>query len=427
MSQQPVDIITSRVIAKLQNDLPTGKVAAASPVDIDKMIADTMQSVTADVQTIMEGGTPAYTERPNSDNNINIAYTEALNELEYNKRVQGTSYFKNLQERRPATPQQANVVGNEARQATKPTAKKAKAVENPKTDRQSNAENIGIPYRFTSVDAEGNKVNFTAKLAHGTFKLLPDELERDNTPKNINTIKKYVTRMVFETVGGWDRVNSIKAKTGYLVVNNMMIVPQSQQHYDKNKIPFDVYDYLKEGAIAYLFNWNMLTKMNNLLSIDIDTVDFYLSEICTDLGYGRTGGYKTIFLTVKSLNVLKIGDNILTRDDVFNVKGAGAYSNIDNLSDNLSVEKRGLNIMDGYTINVYSNTSALESWSWSNLRNYAKNRGNKGILRYSIGCVSRLLLSSGSSVINAGAHLLGGTFKVLKQALKDGMTPISNE
>lgn len=431
MAQQPADIISQRVIDKLNRDMPTS--VSSSPttnsgstyVDVDKIIADTLESVTADARLIMEGGTPAYTERPNPTNDLNTSLVNAINEKEYNKRNNDTTYFATAQDRCPATPQQAQTVGVESRQATKSTQRKADAVRNPKTDKQSNAENVGVPYKFSSVDANGNKVNFTAKLTRGNFKLNPNDLERDNIPKNINTIKKYITRMIYESVGGWDRVNTIKVKTGYLMVNNMLITPQSQFTFDKNTLPLDVYDYLGEGAIAYLFNWNMLTKMYNLLSIDIDTVDFYLSEICADLGYGRTGGYKTIFYEIESLNVLKIGDNVLTREEVFAPK-ENNQGNINNISEQLSYEKRGLNIMDGYTVNIYSNTNAFEGWTWGNLRNYAKNRGNKGIFRFGVGCTMRFLLGASSSVLNAGAHLVGGTFKFLKQAIKDGMTPISD-
>ena len=423
---QPVDIISDRVIAKLNLEKPTSSDSKSTStyVDVDKIISDSLASMTKDVNIIMEGGTPAFADRPVVDNNPVSALVNAHNETEYNKRVNSASYFADAKERQPASPEQRESFNTEYKQATRPTRTKAKAYSNPKTDKQSNAENIGKPYSFSSIDANGNKVNFTAKPTYGHFKLMPDDLERDNAPKNVNTIKKYITKMVYESVGGWDRVTSIKAKTGYLMVNNMMIIPQSQHQFSKNGLPLDVYDYLSEGAIAYLFNWNMLEKMNNLLTLDVDTVDFYMSEICTDLGIGRTGGYKSIFYYT-TLQVLKIGDNVLTREQALHPQKEDA--NVSDIAEQLSQEKRGLAILDGYKVNVYSNTNAFESWNWGNLRDYAKNRGNKGIFRYGVGCTMRFLLSASSSVVNAGAHLIGGTFKVLKQAFKDGMTPVNQQ
>ena len=181
MAQQPVDIISQRVIDKLNKDMPTSvsNTPSASStsdyVDVDKIIADTLESITADARIIMEGGTPAYTERPNPTNDINMSLVNAMNEKEYNKRNNDTTYFTSAQDKRPATPQQAQTVGEESRHATRPTQHKADAVKNPKTDKQSNAEGTGVPFKFSSIDANGNKVNFTAKLTRGNFKLNPSD------------------------------------------------------------------------------------------------------------------------------------------------------------------------------------------------------------------------------------------------------------
>ena len=254
--------------------------------------------------------------------------------------------------------------------------------------------------------------------------MTPNNLERDNAPKNVNTVKRYITRMVYETIGGWERVNRITVQTGYLIINNILITPQSSINFKQNSLPLDIIDYLRDGAIAYLFNWNMLSKMNNLLSIDIDSIDFYMSVICTDLGFGRTGGYKTLFMSLPRLNVVKIGSNVLLRDMVLNPTTDEQKKVIDDLSDSIAKEKRGLAILDGYTINIYGNTDAFQNWTWGNLRNYAKNRGNKGIFRFGLGCTARFLMSMGSTALNFGSHVIGGTIKILRQAWKDGTTAI---
>ena len=127
-------------------------------------------------------------------------------------------------------------------------------------------------------------------------------------------------------------------------------------------------------------------------------------KICTDLGFGRTGGYKTLFMSLPRLNVVKIGSNVLLRDMVLNPTSDEQKKVIDDLSDSITKEKRGLAILDGYTINIYGNTDAFQNWTWGNLRNYAKNRGNKGIFRFGLGCTARFLMSMGSTALNFGSH-----------------------
>ena len=83
----------------------------------------------------------------------------------------------------------------------------------------------------------------------------------------------------------------------------------------------------------------------------------------------------------------------------------------------LAKTKRFTNIFDGFHLDVYAGTGGLRNFTVTNLKTYAMNRGNKGLIRYLGGVGVLTGLAAGSVLTDFGTHFIGGVIKTVKQAI----------
>lgn len=233
----------------------------------------------------------------------------------------------------------------------------------------------------------------------------------------IERLRSFITFSIRKKYGNWSRIKSIVVRSEQLIINDTMYVPAIEKKYINSEIfPVDTIDYIQNGCIAQFFNWEYLKSMSNLYSLDIDDVNFYTSTVGADLKIGRRIGVGTVFNTCHSLEVLTLGSETVTREKLLTKESVP-------IKEKVNVSKRFWNFNDGYKLNICKGTNGLQDFTLNNLKNYATNRGNKGLFRYCLGTMARATLFAGAGVANLASHLAWG----VKNLFSTAMTPVTEE
>lgn len=252
-------------------------------------------------------------------------------------------------------------------------------------------------------------IKFTAAYTPVDWSI--DDFSSENPIKNTDRLRNLVSKLVFDTVGGWSRIRELYVSDNRIIVNGIMVVPQVNRSVIE-KLPLDSAEYIKNGMLAYLFNWGYLRKMTRMGTLGIDSVDLFCTCIADDLGYSRTANIKSLFGACENLRTVIIGDEIINLEDLNTPKVTKANKEV-------SKRFRFKNLVDGYHLDVYKATDGVQNYSVQSLKNYANNRGNKFILWWWGGMLARTTGVVASGAVNLGAHLVGGIFKTIKSAVSD--------
>lgn len=235
--------------------------------------------------------------------------------------------------------------------------------------------------------------------------------------ESIEYLSSFITNAIRDCYGGWGRITEIIVRDQQLIINRTCFRPSiDPKTINPDVFPIDTLDYIKSGAIASFFDWRMLKYMRNLNIIDVDDMNFYTINIGGCLKCGRRIGVSSLFNFCPSLEVLILGGEEVTRDDLSTEKS-------EPLKRRLATHKRFHLFADGYKIDILKGTSSLSDWTFNNMKNYANNRGNTGIFRYGVGLLARAGVAGVAGFVNLGSHLVGGIFQTLKEA----MTPVNPE
>lgn len=232
-----------------------------------------------------------------------------------------------------------------------------------------------------------------------------------STEACLKRLRMYVTTNVVHHFGGYRNIKSIVVRDCQLIVNDVMYIPVLEKKYLNNVevFPLDTQEYLKTGHIAPLFYWDCLNKLTCLYELDIDDVNFALRDLANDLGLGCRFGVSSLFRVASNLQIVTIGGETVTRESLKTKESVPVKQKI-------SIAKRFWNFEDGYKLNVLGATNGLQNYTFTNLKNYATNRGNKGIFRFCCGTVARGVLAGTAGVTNLGAHLVRGVVNVFRDA-----------
>lgn len=266
------------------------------------------------------------------------------------------------------------------------------------------------------VNVCGKQIDYGLKIERVDW---GEKLSKDPslTGENLDYIRNRFTKSVIQAFGGLDRFVDVVVTGEQLIINGNCYVPRLSDDYLKY-LPLDCASYFQNGTLARFFNWSCLKRMSRLNSLMIDDASFFVTEVADDLGLSRRIGVSSMFRICPSLSYLNVGGEEVTRESLNTPESAGIKEKVRN-------EKRKFDLLDGYKLNVYGGTNGLQNFMFGSLKNYATNRGNKGIIRYCCGTVARAIGAGVAGILNLGAHLIGGSFKTIKQTLSDGMTPVS--
>lgn len=236
---------------------------------------------------------------------------------------------------------------------------------------------------------------------------------------NIDKIRKLISKDVRSQFGSWERITSVVIMGGQLILNNVMYVPVIQPEYF-NRFPLDIIDHIQGGCIAPLFDFRNLKSMSRLRSFVCDDKNFYVTELADDLGLGRRIGVSSLFNICPQLEEITIGQETLRREELYTPKSKA-------IKDSVRQTSLYNRLTDNYKINVYAGTDGFQNFAFSNLRNYATNRGDKNIFRYCFGTATLLGLAATAGVLNLGAHLVGGVSKTFMGMWKTATTPVTEQ
>lgn len=366
------------------------------------------------------------------------ANTENLNDVfsatyrQTQKAIDGEHKMLNLFDRKPATPQtvQAKIVkfpvGDHimpdwvkkfAAGLTPPEPEEVKQAkqthaQSQKTDVKPEVE--AVRYSKDTCSSQGETINY--KVAMKRVEWGSAIKQNSKSPEeSIEHLVSYLTNFIRDSYGGWGRITEIIVRDQHLIINRTCMRPViDPKAINTDVFPLDAIDYLQEGAIAAFFDWSMLKHMKNLMCLDVDDMGFYEVNIGGRLKCGRRIGVSTLFNLCPSLDVLILAGDAVTRDSL-NTEEATVVKK------KLATHKRFNLFSDGFKLNIMQNTNSFAGWTFGNMKNYACNRGNKNIFIYCGGVVARAGMAGAAGVLNLGAHLVGGIFGTIKQA----MTPVN--
>lgn len=355
-------------------------------------------------------------------------------EILENKKQADKAYFKVSEDKKPPTKEQIfnsfgtdinlNDLGRKIINNTKEMLSrepKAYHEECKKAAQKEWADTDKVAYRKNTYESNGKTVEYTEAAQKVDWgRLIANK--SSSVHDNLERLRDFVSRQIFDYFGGFKRITSIVVRSQQLIINNVCYTPIIDPKFvkDASVFPLDSLDYIRNGYIAPLFNWKHLRRMTRLTLLDIDDTNFYLNDIASDIGAGRRAGLTTIFNLIPSLQTFILGGDVVNEDEVNTEQGR-------KVKEKIAKHKHFMNFSDGYQFNVYNGTNGLQNWTMNNLKNFANNRGNRGIFRFSAGLVGRGVIAGVAGAINLGVHLIGGAFKAGKKIIHDATTDVTEE
>lgn len=159
---------------------------------------------------------------------------------------------------------------------------------------------MGQPFTYRRYEEE---VKFDKRFERG--------MSDEDTARNYLDFVDKITDDIESKFGGWDRITNMAVVSNLLIINGVSYEPYLPEYYQE-MLPFDVRNNLSDGQFAWLFNFNTLRKMKNLVNLKFDSSDFVFSKVRKDLGVAVDFEPGTFFKICKRLQNLQIGEYVVT-------------------------------------------------------------------------------------------------------------------
>lgn len=267
------------------------------------------------------------------------------------------------------------------------------------------------------------KINRVKETPRWTLDL-QDCVTNDDKARNFDQVRTKLTEEIVNYFGGFNRIQKIYVNSLQLVINDVIYTPLLSDTI-LARLPFDSADYVKNGYLAPLFDWGYLTKMSSLSVLSIDDFDFAMQNIGSDLGKGRDFKPMSLFNTCKNLTYLELGGEVVTYP--LNTESEEVAQSIQHIEE----EARSYGKFDEMYTKCYdrvgSTLGGFRGWTVNNLKDYANNRGNKGIFKYTGGLLARAGVSAVAGTVELGVKGVGYLLRGIGRTLKDATTPVTLE
>lgn len=267
------------------------------------------------------------------------------------------------------------------------------------------------------------KINRVKETPRWTLDL-QDCVTNDDKARNFDQVRTKITEEIVNYFGGFNRIQKIYVNSLQLVINDVIYTPLLSDTI-LARLPFDSADYVKNGYLAPLFDWGYLTKMSSLSVLSVDDFDFAMQNIGSDLGKGRDFKPMSLFNTCKNLTYLELGGEVITYPlNTEDEKTAEAIKNVEE-------EAHRYGRFDAMYTQCYEKVGntlgGVRGWTVNNLKDYANNRGNKGIFKYTGGLLARAGVSAVAGTVELGVKGVGYLLRGIGRTLKDATTPVTLE
>lgn len=249
-------------------------------------------------------------------------------------------------------------------------------------------------------------------------------------------LRRLITHYVIKQFGSTKKINSIYVKDLHLYVNDTLLLYQGNLFSPNSikRVPRDVLPYFKNGMLAPFFDWGIFYKgINcggrplNLRELYFDDAKYLSNYFAADISDLRECKKKDVvqspysfmnpdmyFTLFKNLLKVTIQEESFDRQEWDEIKNDNENQRVKDLKGRMKREKRRLNLLDGYKLDVYAGTNGFQSFGISSFTNYVKNRGNKGFLRFALGSSMRFVFAGAGIITNLATHLIGGIYHSLK-------------
>ena len=249
-------------------------------------------------------------------------------------------------------------------------------------------------------------------------------------------LRRLITHYVIKQFGSTKKINSIYVKDLHLYVNDTLVLYQGNLFSPNSikRVPKDVLPYFKNGMLAPFFDWGIFYKgINcggrplNLRELYFDDAKYLSNYLAPDISDLRECKKKDVvqspysfmnpdmyFTLFKNLLKVTIQEESFDRQEWDEIKNDEENQKVQALKGRMKREKRRLNLLDGYKLDVYAGTNGFQSFGISSFTNYVKNRGNKGFLRFALGSSMRFVFAGAGIITNLATHLIGGIYHSLK-------------
>ena len=236
---------------------------------------------------------------------------------------------------------------------------------------------------------------------------------------NLEYFVKKFTEGLVKRMGGLDKFKEIVVNNDVLIVNNIVYRPFSDNANNLDKLPAGVATAFSQGYYAPFFDWSYLLQCNNLRKLIIDTVEFVEDYIVPANNIAHLNS-SWFFKYLRRLKYLKIGEYEFDLEkeqyEPESVKEK-RRKNIERESDFFDKAKSYYqkSHFDYGRLVPTRLTDKIDNHFCGTFRDYVKNRGKKGLFRYTGGCVIRGILAGAATLLNAGTHFIGDTAGFLSQ------------
>lgn len=236
-----------------------------------------------------------------------------------------------------------------------------------------------------------------------------------DTWTNLDRLSKYITKELLRQAGGFKRIHSIVVEDEIILLNGVYYRVRFPKDYSFNNIPPCAVNSIKQCRYYDLFDWSVISRFVSLVSMSIPSNCLSSSNLGEELIY-LTRKYQStlegMFAIFTRLQKVTIGDDTVTREDLVN-RQDGVSKEAPNVSrvqksfeDGIARGQRFNGFMRGYSTHVCDSTQKAQEWAWGNLRDYAVNRKNKGLIRYTLGITSRFTMGTILSATNFATHFM---------------------
>ena len=228
----------------------------------------------------------------------------------------------------------------------------------------------------------------------------------NNSPENnYKVLRDYVTLDVREK---FPTIRSIYVQDNRLIVNDVCYTITMEENII---LPLDLKGSFNKDTnqIAPFFRWDTIRYTDELTVLSFDSADFIQKYVAKDLRMSHGVGVDTFFRVVPSLNLLYVnGDKIDREHKDTELSGRAKLK--------LKFATKKKQFLNGFNTTPYAITGGLLKWNIKNLKNYATNRGQKGVFRFSMGCIAR-----------AGLCGFGAVFHFVNYLFRNAFVPLSQE
>lgn len=301
-----------------------------------------------------------------------------------------------------------------------------------KADERPKIEDYGINTTIINNEPVSYTVLGRNMSTHDREKLLKSFIN-GNRENNFDVLRIYITGELLKYFGD-NRINSICACSSYeIVINNTCLCPQialtTEEIYEY--LPIDVKDKIEQRLYAEFFLWGMIKQFPNLNTLVFEDLTLMNNVVMADLGISRNYGLSSLFKMLPSLEVLVLGGETITRDSLTSEESVpvkekiASHKRITRLKNGIRKIKL-MQAVDGITTPLHL-TGKLEEAMGGSLDNYFHNRGDKGIIHFSAGCLARGILYGGSWGLNTTSRFIYNVGSMIRNAFTDGTTPINEE